>query len=127
MACPPIVAPCFYGIDMSTVKELFAPKFMAGKVPTEAEQDAMAADLGADSLFYLPVDAVARCIGLSEERLCRACVTADYPTADGRRLYSLALANQAGDGRTYEAAAEQPLVCTVRSSGMTNDPPMTHQ
>jgi amidophosphoribosyltransferase len=117
VACPPIVAPCFYGIDMSTVKELFAPKFMAGKVPTVAEQDAMAADLGADSLFYLPVDAVARCIGLPEDRLCRACVTADYPTADGRRLYSLALANQttAAAGRTYEAAAEQPLVCTVRT------------
>ena len=30
VACPPIVAPCFYGIDMSTVKELFAPKYMAG-------------------------------------------------------------------------------------------------
>src|SRR5581483_6800739 len=25
VACPPIVAPCFYGIDMSTVRELFAP------------------------------------------------------------------------------------------------------
>src|SRR5207253_8572851 len=24
VACPPIVAPCFYGIDMSTVSELFA-------------------------------------------------------------------------------------------------------
>ncbi len=42
VACPPIVAPCFYGIDMCTVSELFAPKFMAGKVPTVAEQDAMA-------------------------------------------------------------------------------------
>lgn len=117
VACPPILAPCFYGIDMSTVAELYAPKFMAGKVPTVAEQDAMAADLGADSLFYLPVDAVARCIGLPEEKLCRACVTGDYPTPDGRRLYSLALANQTATstGRTYEAPAEQPLVCTVRS------------
>lgn len=117
VACPPILAPCFYGIDMSTVQELYAPKFMAGKVPTVAEQDAMAADLGADSLFYLPVDAVARCIGLPEDKLCRACVTGDYPTADGRRLYSLALANHtaAVAGRTYEAAAEPPLVCTVRT------------
>ena len=30
VACPPIVAPCFYGIDMSTVRELFAPRFMNG-------------------------------------------------------------------------------------------------
>src|SRR5262249_33306284 len=26
VACPPIIAPCFYGIDMSTVRELFAPR-----------------------------------------------------------------------------------------------------
>ena len=30
VACPPIIAPCFYGIDMSTVRELFAPRFMQG-------------------------------------------------------------------------------------------------
>ena len=47
------------GLESSSVME-FAPKFMAGKVPTVAEQDAMARALGADSLFYLPVDAVAR-------------------------------------------------------------------
>ena len=28
VACPPIIAPCFYGIDMSTVSELFAPRFV---------------------------------------------------------------------------------------------------
>ena len=28
VACPPIISPCFYGIDMSTVSELFAPKFL---------------------------------------------------------------------------------------------------
>src|SRR5205823_14337420 len=64
VACPPIVAPCFYGIDMSTVRELFAPRFMKGARPTEEELAAMAADVGADSLYYLPLEAVARCIGL---------------------------------------------------------------
>src|SRR5580698_2456984 len=49
VACPPIISPCFYGIDMSTVGELFAPKFMATKVPSVAEQDTMARELGADS------------------------------------------------------------------------------
>ncbi len=34
VACPPIIAPCFYGIDMSTVSELFAPRFMEGAVLT---------------------------------------------------------------------------------------------
>ncbi len=121
VACPPILAPCFYGIDMSTVSELFAPKFMAGTVPTVAEQDAMAADLGADSLFYLPVDAVARCIDLPDTQLCRACVTGEYPTAKGEQLYQLALRNHATGstaGRTYDRPNE-PLVCSVNDAGST--------
>lgn len=92
VACPPIVAPCFYGIDMSTVGELFAPKYMADVTPTLAEQEAMARELGADSLLYLPLDALARCIGLPEDRLCRACVTGRYPTETGQKRYQLELA-----------------------------------
>ncbi|HEY1380511.1 MAG TPA: amidophosphoribosyltransferase [Gemmataceae bacterium] len=108
VACPPIVAPCFYGIDMSTIRELFAPRFMAGSRPTVEEQQAMAAELGADSLFYLPLEAVARCIGLTDDRLCQACLTGQYPTPTGERLYQVALRNRGsahGNGRTYEAAA----------------------
>lgn len=107
VACPPIVAPCFYGIDMSTVQELFAPKFMHGKRITLEEQEAMAADLGADSLFYLPLEAVARCINLPENHLCRACLTGQYPTLTGERLYQLALTkrHETANGRTYEGSA----------------------
>ena len=105
VACPPIVAPCFYGIDMSTVRELFAPRFMKGGRLTEQEQDAMARELGAESLVYLPLEAVARCIGLPEERLCRACLTGQYPTQTGEHLYQLALIHPKGNGRTYELAA----------------------
>jgi amidophosphoribosyltransferase len=107
VACPPIIAPCFYGIDMSTIRELFAPRFMDGGRLTVEEQYAMAAELGADSLFYLPLEAVARCIGLPTERLCRACLTGEYPTPTGERLYQLALINRdkPGNGRTYEMAA----------------------
>ena len=92
---------------MSTVRELFAPKYMAGKVPTVEEQDRMAHDLGADSLFYLPVDAVARCINLPASNLCRACITGEYPTETGERLYQLSLRTRAANlnGRTYELSA----------------------
>lgn len=103
VACPPIVAPCFYGIDMSTVKELFAPRFMKDRIPTREEQEAMAQELEADSLYYLPIDAIARSISLPEERLCRACITGHYPTPTGERLYQLALRDRDGvNGRTYE-------------------------
>jgi amidophosphoribosyltransferase len=106
IACPPIISPCFYGIDMSTLGELFAPRFMHGNRITAEEQQAMAVELGADSLFYLPLEAVARSIGLPETRLCRACLTGKYPTPTGERLYQLALLNRNGDAknRTYELA-----------------------
>ena len=63
----------------------------------------MAQELGADSLFYLPLDSVARCIGVEPSRLCQACLTGEYPTPAGERLYQLALRNRGdGNGRTYD-------------------------
>jgi amidophosphoribosyltransferase len=122
VACPPIVAPCFYGVDMSTVHELFAPRYLGGARPTEAEQEAMAEALGADSLHYLPLEAVAKAIGLDEDRLCRACLTSQYPTPTGEKLYQLALHHRhgGGNGRTYENAEggirnaeREPLISEV--------------
>ena len=106
VACPPIVAPCFYGIDMSTIDELFAPKFLDDGCLTDAVQDEMAAVLGADSLRYLPVSAISKAIGFSSNQLCQACITGQYPTEMGQQLYEIALenSNKGVQGqRTYEA------------------------
>ncbi|MEQ8849536.1 amidophosphoribosyltransferase [Botrimarina sp.] len=107
VACPPIIAPCFYGIDMSTVGELFAPPFVSGGQDLEAAYEAMARELGADSLRYLPVDSLSYAIKKPDSDLCRACVTGHYPTDEGQRLYQIAL-GQVGNGseasRTYESA-----------------------
>jgi amidophosphoribosyltransferase len=105
VACPPIIAPCFYGIDMSTIGELFAPRFLKGGGLTLEAQAEMAASLGADSLRYLPVESIARAIGFDGDQLCQACITGDYPTPCGQELYQIALENAAGDStqRTYES------------------------
>jgi amidophosphoribosyltransferase len=105
VACPPIVAPCFYGIDMSTIGELFAPKFLENGILTEAGQDRMAEQLGCDSLRYLPIESIAKAIDLPSSHLCQACITGNYPTDCGQKLYSVAKANHlAGNqaDRTYE-------------------------
>ncbi|MCA8986837.1 MAG: amidophosphoribosyltransferase [Planctomycetaceae bacterium] len=91
VACPPIFAPCFYGIDMSNVKELFAPRFMNSTELTPEIEQEMADALGADSLRYLPIETLHQSIGLPEKSLCRACVNAEYPTAEGVEMYQLAL------------------------------------
>ena len=104
VACPPIIAPCFYGIDMSTIGELFAPRFLHGEPLTEAAQAEMAATLGADSLRYLPVESIARAVGFDADELCQACITGEYPSKAGQDLYQIALANAdvTGSKRTYE-------------------------
>ena len=111
VACPPIVAPCFYGIDMSTIGELFAPHFLErpGEPPRDLSPEverAMAADLGADSLRYLPVSSIAAAVRMSRGQLCQACIDRDYPTPQGRKLYQLAVTPGAADGRTYALASK---------------------
>jgi len=112
VACPPIVAPCFYGIDMSTIGELFAPHFLKNGVLTEEAQAEMAASLGADSLRYLPVESIARAIAFDADQLCQACITGEYPSKAGQDLYQIALRNDEAGGkrRTYEvqSAAAAP-------------------
>jgi amidophosphoribosyltransferase len=91
VACPPIVAPCYYGIDMSRIRELFAPRFMEGNELTPEIEAQMARKLNADSLRYLPVESIARAIGLPSHSLCQACITGRYPTSCGQELYELDL------------------------------------
>jgi amidophosphoribosyltransferase len=108
VACPPIIAPCFYGIDMSTIDELFATQFITGNGElTDQVQTEMAERLGADSLRYLPVESISRAIGFDSDQLCQACITGDYPTPCGQELYQIALRNAGRDSgqRTYELKA----------------------
>ena len=63
VACPPITSPCFYGIDMSTIRELFAPEFVKNGICDDKAHAAMAAELNADSLRYLPVESIATAVG----------------------------------------------------------------
>ena len=96
VACPPIVAPCFYGIDMSTIKQLFAPNFYPpGDSLTDEIQDEMAKVLGCDTLRYLPIESLSKAIGIPQNGLCQACVNGQYPTPSGQRLYQI-------DRDTYE-------------------------
>ena len=70
---PPVRHPCFYGIDMSTEEELFARRFGDD---LEALERAASEELGADSLTYLPVDALDAVFSGSR---CAACFDGRYP------------------------------------------------
>ncbi len=107
VTCPPVVGPCFYGIDMSTVTELYAHRFIPEPIERRLPQellDRMAADVGADSLFYMPVESIPRCIGFDRRDLCMACIDTRYLTPWGRKLHEEAVQNarEGRHGRTYE-------------------------
>ena len=70
IGAPPIAAPCYMGIDMASREELIA----AGRDVEEIRQE-----IGADSLSYLSVDAVADALEESQTDLCLGCVTGEYP------------------------------------------------
>ncbi|MEM1069223.1 MAG: amidophosphoribosyltransferase, partial [Planctomycetota bacterium] len=75
---------------------------------TDDAQQRLADDLGADSLRYLPVEAISRAIGKPANHLCQACVTGHYPTECGQHLYQIALDNRGNkldSKRTYEQLA----------------------
>lgn len=71
---PPIKAPCFYGVDMATYKELIADK---------KSVDEVGRFLGADSLGYLSIDGLKEAIGLP---ICSGCLDGDYITPYARKM-----------------------------------------
>lgn len=89
IGCPPIIAPCFYGIDMSTTTELFAPRFLSSGQLTRENQMEMAMSIGADTLRFLPLPAISTAIGIDASSLCLGCVTGRYPTDWGQKLYNI--------------------------------------
>lgn len=91
IGCPPVMGPCFYGIDMPTINELFAPSFLNGTPPSNGMNPdtlrTMADDLGADSLSYLSITRLVKSVGHPAKDLCRACLNNEYPTEAGVKRY----------------------------------------
>jgi amidophosphoribosyltransferase len=107
VACPPIMSPCFYGIDMSRIGDLIAPKFFEeprfGPQPAD-ELAAIASELDADSLRYVSVEALVESIAIDANDLCLGCLLGRYPTEMGEKLYRRAIDAKGPqlEGRIYE-------------------------
>ncbi|MGC9138337.1 MAG: amidophosphoribosyltransferase [Thermoplasmata archaeon] len=67
---PPIVSPCYLGIDMKTRDQFIAH----GKGVEEIRRE-----IGADSLSYLSIDGLVEAIGFERDDLCLGCLTGIYP------------------------------------------------
>ena len=86
ISSPPIISPCFYGIDMPTKAELI------GSHKTVEE---IRAYLGVDSLGYLSIEGMLSMHSLPKTSFCTACFSGNYPTAleapnGGKYLFEIA-------------------------------------
>jgi len=71
ISSPPIVSPCFYGIDMADEDELAA---------AHRSNEEMREHIGASSLHHLSVEGMQSATRMPDGSVCRACFTRDYPT-----------------------------------------------
>ena len=87
---PPIISPCFFGIDMGTRWELIAGRMKV---------DEMAEHIGVDSLGFLSLEGLIEAVGLPKEKFCFACFTGNYPVPVPLQMDKLALEPIAGGDR----------------------------
>ncbi len=72
---PPVVSPCFYGMDFPSKEELLAPRF-------DSDLEDMAQWLGVDTLAYLSADGLLKAVQAANPTgagYCTACFTSKYP------------------------------------------------
>ena len=67
---PPIISPCYLGIDMPTRGELIASHSSVSKIESA---------IHAETLGYLSVDGLVEAIGIPASDLCLGCLTGTYP------------------------------------------------
>ncbi|MDX2065604.1 MAG: amidophosphoribosyltransferase [Fimbriimonadaceae bacterium] len=70
ITAPPIIKPCFYGINMATEAEL-----ISANLSTEALRQR----LGCDTLGFLSIDRAVDSVGRPKADFCLACFNNDYP------------------------------------------------
>ena len=71
VGCPPVMAPCYYGVAMATKKELIAANYTVEEIQEQ---------LDIDSLGYITLSALVEAIGMPKENLCLGCLNEEYPT-----------------------------------------------
>jgi amidophosphoribosyltransferase len=74
---PRIIGPCFYGIDMSTYRQLIGSR-------NNAEEIAKIID--ADGVCYQSIEGLVKATGQPHDKLCLACITGKYPTPIAQKL-----------------------------------------
>ncbi|MFX1314848.1 MAG: amidophosphoribosyltransferase [Promethearchaeota archaeon] len=84
ISCPPIISPCYMGIDFPTKNELIAGRFQ--ELYGENLIEEIRKHIGADTLVYQTIDDLLKAIGKKENQLCLACLTGIYNLKSVKKL-----------------------------------------
>jgi amidophosphoribosyltransferase len=87
ISCPPIISPCYMGIDFPTKNELIAGRLHNSFGDDYIEE--IRKKTGADTLLYQTIDDLTKAIGKNKHELCLACLTGDYPIKSVQKLAEL--------------------------------------
>ncbi|MDX6450771.1 MAG: amidophosphoribosyltransferase, partial [Gaiellaceae bacterium] len=80
VSSPPVISPCYYGIDLASEDEMIA---------AHSTVEEVRAAIGATSLAYISLEGLQAATRRPASALCRACLTREYPTrvpADAAKL-----------------------------------------
>ncbi|AZR74232.1 amidophosphoribosyltransferase [Anoxybacter fermentans] len=80
VSSPPVVYPCYYGLDTSNRRELIAARMSVEEICNY---------IGADSLTYLSQAGMLKALARTELGFCTACFDGNYPIGKGTGKYSL--------------------------------------
>ena len=70
ISSPPIMNPCYYGLDFPSTDELIGSKMSVDEIKEY---------LGVDSLHFLSTEKMLDATGMDPSEFCSACFTGDYP------------------------------------------------
>jgi amidophosphoribosyltransferase len=79
---PPIMWPCYLGVDLAKREELIAARMSVEEIGRH---------IGADSIDYLSLEALLESIGKGNKRFCTGCMTGRYPVPTFAEVDKLAL------------------------------------
>jgi len=113
VASPPVLNPCYYGIDTAVQEQLIASRYYN----KENNYEKLGEYLGADSLAYLSREGMLEAFGHDKSEMCMACLDGDYPipisaqTRLGLGKFMLEK-DESGNGKASDSDTESKIIKT---------------
>jgi len=104
VSSPPIIAPCYYGMDFPTKEELIANNKTIDEIKTY---------LDVDSLEYLSIEGLLKSVPHEKGGYCTACFTGRYPLPPEEVMYKLTHGSNNGHIDEASVKDKQKMPVTI--------------